>query len=171
MDKISSKIEIERKYIVKMPVAEQMEKCDGYTKSEIVQIYLPSDGLKTHRIRKRCYGDRTEYIETVKIRLDNMSSDEFEREISKDEYESLAERIKDGTRPIVKTRHTFIFEGQLFEIDVYPEWQSCAIMETELAKRDTAVAFPTFIKTIREVTGDRRYSNASMAKQMPKEDI
>ena len=98
-----------------------------------------------------------------------MSSTETEREISPDEFDILAKNIKEGTNPINKTRFTFKYEGQTFEIDVYPEWKSSAIMETELEDRDTVVEFPDFIKILSDVTGNRRYSNAAMAKSFPEE--
>ena len=63
------------------------------------------------------------------------------------------------------------YGGQLFEIDVYPAWKNTAIMETELDDREREVEIPTFIEIIREVTGYKAYSNASMSKSFPKEDV
>ena len=163
-------LEIERKYIIAMPDIENMQSMESYGKSEMLQIYLPSKNGETHRIRRRTYSDKTVYFETVKIRVDKMSSNEFEREISKDEFDLLAKMHDLNTRPIEKVRHTFLYKGQLFEIDVYPEWKSTAIMETELEDRDTSVEIPEFIRIVREVTGDKRYSNAGMSRAFPIED-
>jgi CYTH domain-containing protein len=44
-------------------------------------------------------------------------------------------------------------------------------METELEYRDEEVILPSFIKILREVTGDRSYSNAGMAESFPPEII
>ena len=162
-------IEIERKYIIKKPKSADMMGCEGYSSSEIVQIYLASQGGVTHRIRSRAYREVTRYFETTKIRIDKMSSHEYEREIDRGEFESLSLKIAEDSRPIVKTRYTFDFSGQTFEIDVYPEWEKTAIMETELPSRETAVTFPDFIRVIAEVTGDKRYSNAAMSREFPKE--
>ena len=82
----------------------------------------------------------------------------------------LSETILEGTSPINKTRHTFSYLGQLFEIDIYPQWQHSAIMETELSSREAAVSFPAFIEIIREVTGDKAYSNAGMSRSFPPEE-
>ena len=163
-------LEIERKYIISMPSILKMRKMDGYSRSEILQIYLPSKNGETHRIRRRTYIDKTVYFETVKVRVDKMSSNEFEREITKEEFDLLAASPAPDTRPIDKVRHTFTYREQLFEIDVYPEWKNTAIMETELPSRDTQVAFPDFIGILREVTGDKRYSNAGMSRSFPDED-
>ena len=163
-------LEIERKYIIAMPDIENMKKMESYGQSEILQIYLPSKNGETHRIRRRIYSDKTVYFETVKVRVDKMSSNEFEREIGKEDFDLLAKTPEPNTHPIEKVRHTFIYNGQLFEIDVYPEWKNTAIMETELPTRDTLVEIPEFIRIIREVTGDKHYSNAGMSRAFPTED-
>ncbi len=162
-------VEIERKYVIEKPDVEKMRACDGYTASEIVQIYLASPIGVTRRIRSRAYPDRISYFETSKIRIDKMSSHEFEREIDKAEFDSLATLADPQRRPIIKTRYTFTYSSQLFEVDVYPEWERTCIMETELKTRDTEVEFPDFIHVVSEVTGDKRYSNAGMARAFPEE--
>lgn len=164
-------IEIERKFVIKMPDVSTLLSQKDYTVSEILQIYLPSEQGETRRVRRRAYSDRTFYIETKKLRIDNMSSEETEREISEREFNALEQTILEGTKPVEKIRHTFLYLGQLFEIDVYPEWHSTAIMETELESRETKVEMPPFIDIIKEVTGDKNYSNASMSRSFPKELI
>lgn len=169
-DKTSIGIEIERKYIIKMPDLATLTSQNSYTASDILQIYLPAQQGETRRIRRRSYPDKTIFIETKKIRLDNMSSTEIERELGEEEFSTLAQTILKGTCPIEKTRHTFIYLGQTFEIDVYPDWKRTAIMETELPSRETEVKMPPFLEIIREVTGNKAYSNASMSKFFPKEE-
>ncbi len=162
-------IEIERKYVIEKPRIADMSSLENYTSSEIVQIYLASPRGLTHRIRSRRYADGVRYYETTKIRIDKISSHEYEREIEKREFDELAGQIAEGSRPIIKTRHTFDFQGQTFEVDVYPEWENTAVMETELPSRDTEVLFPDFIRVYAEVTGDKRYSNAQMSRSFPEE--
>ena len=164
-------IEIERKYIIEIPDKEKMENCNGYSLSEIVQIYIESSPRVTHRVRSRTINGKTVYTETKKIRIDKMSSYEDEREISEMEFKCISQKIKQGTVPIVKERHSFEYRGQTFEIDVYPEWKNSCIMETELESRDKCVEIPAFIEIIKEVTGDKAYSNASMAQSFPVEII
>lgn len=162
-------IEIERKYIIRIPDAEIMQKYKGYTKSEILQIYLASEKRITHRIRKRLAGGNAVYTETKKIRIDSMSSIEDEHEISEQDFLKLSARVKEGTVPIRKIRHTFEYKGHVFEVDIYSEWKKTCILETELSSRTEIVEFPDFIEIIEEVTGNRAYSNAAMSKQFPKE--
>lgn len=163
-------VEIERKYIIKMPCEQILAEQSEYSKSEIVQIYLPSMAGETHRVRRRVYSDKTVCTETRKIRLDRMSSTEIEGEIDEQKFLALSENILEGSSPVVKTRHTFVFCSQLFEIDVYPKWKNTAIMETELDAREREVKIPSFIEIVREVTGDKAYSNAGMSRHFPAED-
>ena len=162
-------IETERKFIISKPDIDVLRAQPEYTSSDIVQIYLMSSPRVTHRIRSRTCLGKTVYTETTKMRISGMSAYEDEREITEAEFVSLSEQIDPDTTPIVKTRHTFVLGGQLFEIDVYPNWQTSAIMETELEGEDTAVQIPEFISMIKEVTGIRAYSNASMSRVFPTE--
>jgi CYTH domain-containing protein len=162
-------IEIERKYIIKLPSIDDMKNEAGYTVSRITQIYINSPAGVTHRVRKREYADKTVYTETRKTRIDKMSVVEDEREISEEEYLSLSKNLKIGTRPVLKTRHTFKSGENVVEIDVYPEWKKTCILETELSDRGETVSFPDFIEIVKEVTGEFEYSNASMAKSFPPE--
>ena len=57
------------------------------------------------------------------------------------------------------------------EIDVYPEWKSTCIMEIELESEDEVPSLPDFIRVVKEVTADRRFSNHSMSKSFPEELI
>ena len=163
-------VEIERKYIIMKPSVAAMSTCEGYTASEIEQIYLTSEDGITRRIRKRVTDGVARYYLTQKRRIDRMSSDEYEREISPGEYCRLRSERDPATRPIYKTRHAFFVGGQSFEVDVYPEWSATAIMETELDGRDTEVEMPEFIRVVREVTGVRGYSNAAMSRSFPGEE-
>ena len=168
---MSIPIEIERKYVIYMPDISVLAEQDNYTVSKIRQTYLESESGITHRIRMRVWHDRTVYTETKKIRIDKMSAYEQEREIDEEEYHILLGCIKHGTRTLSKVRHTFTVAGQLFEVDVYPEWVKSCILETELRGREETVSVPEFIRVISEVTGDRRYSNASMSYEFTDEII
>lgn len=163
-------IEIERKYIISMPMPADMAAMSGYSADSITQTYLISPEGVTRRVRRRESASGVRYYETVKRRIDGMSAHEEEREITREEYSAKLAQIADGTRPIEKVRHVFVYGGQTFEVDVYPEWKRTAILETELPSRTQSVEFPEFIRIIREVTGIREYSNAAMAIKFPAEE-
>lgn len=164
-------LEIERKYVILMPDVRALEKYPDYIATDIIQTYLQSAPGITHRVRKRTYPHGTVYTETKKVRVDKISAEEKERELSEEEYLELLKQSDTGRVPIVKTRHSFSYLGQLFEIDVYPRWKQSCILETELKSEDTEVEFPPELKIIAEVSGDKRFSNAGMAREFPKELI
>ena len=166
---MKNSVEIEKKYVIRLPDTEYISTLDGYTESSITQIYIESAPGRTHRVRRRIQGDTPTYTETVKIRIDKMSAFEDEREIDQATFLRLSEKIKKGTRPVLKKRLTFLFESRLFEVDIYPEWRRTCIMEVELPAREEDVKIPPFIELVRDVTGDRAYSNASMSQSFPDE--
>lgn len=166
---MSTQVEIERKYIIEKPSIADMQTMADYTASDIVQIYLKSSPTLTRRIRSRAYSDNTVYTETVKVRIDEISANESEREITAERFDELSREIADGSRVLHKTRHTFSYGRHTVEIDVYPEWENTAVLEVELRGRDECVLLPDFIEIIKEVTGDKRYSNASMSRAFPEE--
>ena len=162
-------LEIERKYIIKMPDIHRLAELEGFSESRITQTYLKGEPDEALRVRCRIYGGRVEYTETSKRRVDYISAVERERTLTKEEYERLLINKKPGTIPIEKTRYTFVYEAQLYEVDVYPRWQNSCIMEAELQSRHSSLTIPPFIEVLREVTGDKTYSNASMSKSFPEE--
>lgn len=168
---MSIPVEIERKFVIVMPDLSLLSSLDGYTSSEIEQTYLSSENGVTRRVRARKYQSHTVYTETKKVRIDDMSAHEDEREVSRDEYVTLLGEMKEGTLTIRKTRHTFDFCDRIFEVDIYPQWCRTAILEVELDSRKSDISMPDFIRVVAEVTGDKTYSNASMAMKFPKELI
>ena len=164
-------VEIERKYIIRMPDISVLKTQPEYTVSDITQIYVTPVDCDTHRVRRRAYPDRVLFVETRKTRIDSISVTEIEGEISETRFNELRDSILDGSSPVIKTRHTFLYEGQIFEIDIYPQWKNTAIMETELKDREERAKIPEFIEILREVTGIKEYSNASMSMSFPKEIV
>ena len=165
----NSGIEIERKYIIYKPDISLLKRGDFFREYGITQTYLSSFDNSTRRVRRIECNGVTRYIETVKRRIDAMSSYEDERFIDKEEYTRLLSDRLEGSRDIIKTRYEFYYEGQKYEIDVYPEWEKFCIMETELDSREEEIDICPFINIHSEVTGIKRYSNASMSRSFPEE--
>ncbi len=160
--------EIERKFLIRYPdVAWLRSNAQG---TEIEQTYLINPQGCTDRVRRRGDGANWTYTHTVKTRISDMRRIEIENEISPEEYERLLSRADPERRTIRKRRWCYKYLGQLFEIDIFPFWSRQAYMEIELEDEGQSVNFPPEIEIIREVTGDRRYTNAAMAKCVPEED-
>lgn len=170
MQTLGDPVEIERKYLIRMPDLAALSAIPGCTVSEIEQTYLPDPAPgATERIRLRRYPDRTEYTHTVKVRLSFAAAREDETEIGEGEYRSLFFRRDPALRTVFKTRYAFSLDGQTYEVDVYPDWTKVAVLETELPRADVSVPIPPFLSLIREVTDDRSYSNRSLARRFPPE--
>ena len=163
-------IEIERKYLIRMPKAEQLLREQGATVTHMCQTYLLSDA-GTHRVRRIESDKGVFYVETLKRRLSGISAEESERHLTKAVYEALLLRADPERKPIEKVRYTVpLADGtHKMEIDVYPFWQETAVLEVELRSEDDTFALPTYIDIIREVSEDRRFKNYALARQIPDE--
>ncbi len=159
----SGPFEIERKYLIRRP--DETWLCAVSDCSEIVQTYLvePEGGGRA-RVRMRSRNDAVVYTHTVKRRVNELRAVEIEREIDETEYKELLRQADPERRTLVKTRCCLPYLGQLFEIDLYPFWNDQAIMEIELTDEEQPVLFPPEIELIREVSSDKRYSNAALAR-------
>ena len=159
-------VEIERKYLITPPddhTMSMMRACEGYDSSKIEQIYITGEHGEGGRIRRREYKDGCRYYYTFKQEINGISRFETEYEIDAEKYARLAETILAGTHPINKVRHCFLYDGQLFELDVYDFDEAFATLEIELESEDQPVRLPDFIDVIEDVTGDRRYRNYTLA--------
>jgi CYTH domain-containing protein len=168
---MSAQLEIERKYIIRMPRVETLSRMPNFTESDILQLYLENtkEGA-SHRIRKRVYkGKSPEYIENTKLRIDGMTVVEWEQPISASRFEELSRTRPTDLSPVYKTRYTFDYLDKTVEIDVYPQWKHACVMEIELTRADDVPGIPSFIHVIKDVTGDNSYSNHTMAREFPPE--
>ena len=157
--------EIERKYLIRYPDMKLLN--SSADKTEITQTYLRTRDGRTARVRKRGLDGAYVYTHTQKTRISDVKRIELEREISQEEYTRLLEDADPSRSVIHKDRYCLTYREQMFEIDVYPFWQDRAVMEIELADEAEAVRLPPEIEIIKEVTQDRRYTNAALAKAIP----
>ena len=157
--------EIERKYLIRRP--DERWLASRAERSEIVQTYLVApEGGGRARVRMRSRGGLTTYTHTVKKRVNSLRAEEWEREIDEAEYQSLLAEADPERKPLRKTRYCLPYLGKIFEIDLYPFCADRAVMEIELSREDEPAPLPPGIKVIREVSGDKKYSNASLAKTL-----
>ena len=164
-------LETERKFVIEKPDVAGLSSLPEFSVGRITQTYLIAEKNVTHRVRRREKDGVAVFTECKKQRISPVTCIEDEREIAEEVYRELLRLSDPLSKTIEKTRITFRHGERLIEVDVYPEWQRSCIMEVELPSEDTAVELPPFIKIVREVTGDKAYSNASMARRFPKELI
>ena len=158
--------EIERKYLIRRPAEAWLEaNCQG---TDIIQTYLKTEAPgHSDRVRRRAGKNGVVYTHTVKRRITDLRREEQEREIDEAEYQTLLQRADPERRSIEKRRYVLAYDGKEFEIDVYPFWQDKAVMEIELSEETETVKLPPQIEIIRDVTEDRRYTNAALAREIP----
>ncbi len=159
-------IEIERKFLIRMPDIGRLMAITGCRSAEISQTYLENHT----RLRRWCEDGRVTYIKTVKHKLTEVSRIEEENEIPEEEYKRLLLSADKGFRTIEKVRYSIPFGGKLLEIDVFPFWQGQAYLEIELEREDEEFSLPDYLEIIREVTLDPAYKNYALAKNIPKEE-
>lgn len=157
-------VEIERKYLIEYPDTEWLDAQEGCRAVEIEQAYLTNSSGEDVRIRKRGTKDGYIYFETVKRGGAGLSRIEIERRISPAEYEEILAGAQGEVRWIRKTRYCLVYRGQYLEIDVYPFWDTKAVLEAELLSEEQAVEIPPEIHVIKEVTGDPDYTNYALSR-------
>ena len=112
-------------------------------------------------------GGVTTYTHNTKVKLNAMKRIELEETIDRAAYDELLRRADPACRTIEKTRYCVREGGFVWEIDVFPFWSDKAFLEVELPREDTPVAPPAFVRVLREVTDDNRYTNHALAIELP----
>ena len=152
-------IEEERKYIVEV-TGELPESII----SEITQTYLVAEPGCEVRLRKRGWQGKYVYVHTTKTPVSETECVQTERQISNNLYTSLLQQADPYRQTIQKTRYSFIWKGQYFELDTFDHpLQGLRILETKGVASDESVKFPPFIRVVEDITGNKRYYNYNIA--------
>lgn len=161
------KVETERKFLI--DPAKLPKDIDKRGKVyDIVQTYINySPEMRVRMLNKKYY-----YF-TLKRPLDDigLSREETEFRITQEEYESLVKKREGNT--IYKTRYQFYENGTYIFVDVYysKKLKGLAVAEVEfpsVAESNKFIPPKWFGK---EITSDKRYKNANLAKDgMPKDE-
>ena len=143
--------EIERKFLVR----DESWRVPG-TGTLYRQGYLST--VPERSVRVRLIRDKG-YL-TVKGASSGAARAEYEYEIPGVEAREMLDNLCE--RPLIeKTRYCVEFQGLTWEIDEFEGSNAgLVIAEVELEKADQAVSLPDWVG--KEVTGDRRYYNASL---------
>ena len=163
-------LEIERRFLIRRPSEQTLLGVLRATPREIRQTYLVApEGWSSERVRMSRTSSGVIYAHTRKCRLSRMAAIEEEAEITEAEYEELLQRADRSRRVLEKCRYTFTRGERTYEIDLYPFWRRCAILEVELPSEDALLPIPEELSVIREITGERCYSNHALALSVPDE--
>ncbi|MFB4306390.1 hypothetical protein [Actinomadura sp. GTD37] len=158
-------VEIERKFLLgKAPDWSHPALRDADV-IDYEQVYLKVEGPEQVRIRRGSRAGRTAYHLARLHRLADGVREVEERELGRDEYETLR-RDRDTRREIIaKVRYCFDWQGQFFELDDIhrPATRACHLLELQVESLEQSFTLPDFLVIDREVTTDRAFSNAMIA--------
>ena len=149
----------ERKYVVEL--VGEIPHC---IESEITQTYLVAEPGCEVRLRRRAWQGKNVYVHTTKKNLANGEELVTERQIRSNLYQSLLQQADPYRQEIQKTRKSFIWKGQYFELDNFQKPVSgLMILETKGIAEKESVNFPPFIKVVKDITGVQQYYNYDIA--------
>ena len=156
-------MEIERKWLLKKEdIPYDLKKCE---KLEIEQAYISFS--PTIRIRK--ISNKNEYYLTIKSKgiEKGIAREEYEIPISKKEYDNLLMKV--DSIVLTKTRYK-IKEGKYtYEIDFFHKgYDGLIYVEVEFKSLNEAKRFKAPSWFNKELTGDKRFTNAGLAKELRK---
>ena len=167
-----SAMEIERKYLIRMPDEALLAAMPGCEVWEIAQTYLCGCCKDySNRVRSVRTNGTEKYIHTEKRRVSAMSARESEGEVSREEYLRLIQDADPALRTIEKRRYRIPYAGQLLEIDVYSFWNDRATLEIELRDEAQQPVLPEWLDIIRDLTGEAAYKNVMLAREIPMEEL
>ncbi len=147
--------EIERKFLVISDSYKGM----AIRSHAIVQGYLSEKGRPTLRARLR---DDEAFL-TIKGPTEGFSRDEWEYPIPPADAREMIDALADG-RVIEKTRYIVPYEGHTWEVDEFHGRHAGLVLaEIELTTEEEPFTLPPFVG--HEVTGDKRYYNARLARK------
>ena len=121
------------------------------------------------RLRRRDWGGEVVNVHKTKKRVSPGEVLETERQVSNALYESLLQQADPYRSTIRKTRRSFIWKGQYFEIDFFhAPVDHLMILQTKGVAEQEDVNFPPFIKppfikVVQDITGNKQYYNYNIA--------
>lgn len=148
-------MEIERKFLLKVAPEKIVQ---SITPTAIKQGYIVCEQERELRIRKR----DTQFTLTQKSG-NGLIREENETTISADAFTILWPFTED--RQISKLRYTFDYNGQECELDIYRgKLEGLLVMEAEFSNEAEAVAFIPPEYCVKEITEDKTFKNANLAR-------
>merc|ERR1712061_745748 len=133
-----------------------------FTDFQVVHHYLHSakKGFQT-RLRKRVRNGRATFTFTVRKPEFQGQVVEVKQPTSLRDYNNLLSHRDDNHLPVFKTRRSFLYENQHYQLDIYNapcnvRCQGLVLLETCTTLRDEEIAktLPPFLQVKKNVTGD-----------------
>lgn len=143
------------------------------TIKRIEQVYLKAiKGDPAARIRKTVEGfksKKTYYDINQKTPAGTATHKEKEEKISEENYKKYLKYKDPSKKTVYKNRLVFNYKNQEFELDVFKNYlDGLIILEIELNDKKEKVDLPPFLKIVKEVTDDDKFSNFTLANKSVK---
>jgi len=149
-----------------------------FTDFQVVHHYLHSakKGFQT-RLRKRVRNGRATYTFTVRQPELHGQVVELKQPISQRNYNNLLTHRDDNHLPVFKTRRSFLYENQQYQLDIYrapchSRCQGLILLETftTLKDEELVASLPPFLSVKKNVTGDPAFSMYNLSIRSDWED-
>merc|ERR1712212_530791 len=133
-----------------------------FTDFQVVHHYLHSAQKEYQtRLRKRVRNGRATYTFTVRKPELQGQTVEVKQPISQRDYANLLAHRDDNHLPVFKTRRSFLYENQQYQLDIYrapchSRCQGLVLLETFTTVPDDELmaSLPPFLRVKRNTTGD-----------------
>ena len=155
--------EIERKFLIRRPSMSRLMELNAHFVGYILQTYLKPQGDVERRVREYVTYNKYYHTYTEKTDISEMVREENEKTINPFEYSQFLKERDPDRITIKKTRYVIDYRGHCFEVDLYDFDTAYAVLEVELQGIDEQLVLPSF-EYIKEVTGDKNFSNNMLAK-------
>lgn len=152
-----------KKYLIKYPDIQTLEKMDNVEKIEMYQTYLNCTDDEKIQICKRGLNGDYVYYQT-RVRIQNGQLLQVEKRLTKNDYEEKLLNADPTRKQIYRTRYCFVENNDFIEIDVYPFWNDKAILNIELNSKNEDINLPSFVEVIEDITNNNAYLNSELAK-------
>lgn len=144
--------EIERKFLIDQQKWDNLNKPEGKL---FRQGYILTDSDKTIRVR----ATESKGFLTIKGQTIGATRMEYEYEIPLTEATELLDNF--AVSELSKTRYEIIFNGKLWEVDVFlGDNKGLIVAEIELESEDETFDLPDWVST--EVTEEAKYYNSNL---------
>ena len=153
-----------RRFLIDRPDRVRLETHPACRRVEIIQTYLTDVQGEKRRICMRGNDGSYIYYMTTHCTGTDGSRIETEKRLSLDDYQRLMMEADPMCMPIRKTRYCLVEDGRAYEVDFYPNWKDCAMLQVEMNDPNAEVHIPANFRVQREVTDDPEYQNFALAK-------
>lgn len=139
------------------------------------ETFIKTVQIESNQLRKIGKNDSYTYSHEMRYEI-NGEKILKKRQITAREYIELIEMRDIRCNQVIKLRQCFTFERQYFIVETFKNLEPYfpSILRVEMTNESSKTKLPTYLKILREVTGEDNYETWQMAKveyKMPEADV